>query len=113
MNHFITQWPNGIKSLETYKIGDTYHNENGPAYTEWYDDGQMKRCFYFINGKRHRLDGPAWETWYENGKPGYKGYFVNDIEIESKWFTRFGISIEDGFNNESIRDIILNIYGVV
>lgn len=55
----------------------SYHRINGPAYIQYYDNGNLKTKQYFINGRLHREDGPAVIEYYPDGKLYYKAYYNN------------------------------------
>ena len=55
----------------------TWHIEDGPAYQEFHDNGQLFHEEYYINGKLHRLDGPAYQRFYDTGQLYYESYYIN------------------------------------
>lgn len=72
---------NGSISAEHFydENGINYHREDGPAYTIYYNNGQVSEERYHIRGQIHREDGPAIthyntagrvtrEEWYIDGK---------------------------------------------
>jgi hypothetical protein len=46
---------------------DDIHNDNGPAVTFYFEEGQKRSVEWLINGKYHRLDGPARLKWTKEG----------------------------------------------
>jgi len=44
------------------------HRENGPAFTSWFQNGELDIMAWWINGERHRVDGPAVITHQYDGK---------------------------------------------
>jgi hypothetical protein len=56
---------------------DKRHREDGPAYTAYYENGNIKYEDYYLNGKQHREDGPADIGYYENGNIKYEAYYLN------------------------------------
>jgi hypothetical protein len=67
--------------IETWALPPTgrYHREHGPAVINYYEDGTIAHCCYYIDGQIHKEDGPAWvdydkdgsiveECWYLNGE---------------------------------------------
>jgi antitoxin component YwqK of YwqJK toxin-antitoxin module len=54
------------------------HREDGPAKINYYENGNIKREGYYLNGKRYREDGPSIMEYYENGNIKEKGYHIND-----------------------------------
>lgn len=75
----ITEWDeNGQKICEKYIIDDLYHREDGPAILRWHPDGSIRYHGYFFEDELHREDGPARITWDAKGN------------IESELFYRNG-----------------------
>ena len=71
-------WPNGnIKSRAYRNDDDQRHNEQGPAYQHWYENGKLWMQVYCINGQRHKEDGPAFERWDQNGQLDSQEYYIN------------------------------------
>ena len=46
-----------------------------------YDNGNIEREYYCLNGEYHRNDGPAKIEYWENGNIKREKYFINDKEI--------------------------------
>lgn len=67
---------------------------------------------YWVNGIRHREDGPAYRSWFKSGQRLSEEYWINGTRIIDEWFIQFGKDIHRDFTNETIRNMILNIYGV-
>ena len=59
----------------------TYHREDGPAFQEFHDNGQLQRKAYYINGKQHRLDGPAFQSFTVSGELLYEAYCINGKDL--------------------------------
>ena len=55
----------------------TRHKVDGPAIQRFYDNGQLLRAQYYINGKRHREDGPAHQRFYANAQLYFESYWLN------------------------------------
>lgn len=53
----------GTLLTEKYKVENSLHRIDGPAYIAYYVDGIVSREEYFIDYMEHRVDGPA-EIWY-------------------------------------------------
>ena len=69
---------NGKIKREEFRNSDgELHNEAGPAYREWHEDGQLEHESYWLNGNRHNAAGPAYREWHENGQLEYEGYWLN------------------------------------
>lgn len=117
--------------------GNVLHSENGPSYKEWYMNGRLKRVEYHKYGKLHRDKDPAVQEWCEDGYPtkwyyyhegkldNTKGpavvirerpysdrevYIVNNIVVQKEWFTHIGKNIERDFRDDTIRNMVLNIF---
>ena len=72
----ITQYyENGNKKYDKYFIEGKLHREDGPAITQYYENGNKKYDKYFIEGKLHREDGPAIICYRENGSKEYEEYY--------------------------------------
>lgn len=54
------------------------HNPNGPAKTDYHDNGQIMQENYYINGRRHRENGPAVISYYRNGSLMWEEFFINN-----------------------------------
>ena len=54
------------------------HNENGPAFIEYYPNGNVEYKSWYINGKEHNENGPAIIEYYPNGNVKHKSWFIND-----------------------------------
>jgi len=48
----------------------------------YYEDGSIKREFYYKDKMLHREDGPAFIWYNEDGSIRKKEYFLNDIEVK-------------------------------
>ena len=79
MSTKIEHYENGnIKSIEVRNEEHGYHNENGPAYQSWFDNGQEEYRSYYINNQAHNENVPAYQGWYENGQEKGRSYYIND-----------------------------------
>jgi antitoxin component YwqK of YwqJK toxin-antitoxin module len=65
-------------------LDDKLHRDDGPAYIEYYENGNIRGKTYFLNGNYHRPDGPAIISYYENGNVDYKSYNLNGQSINVK-----------------------------
>jgi len=84
MGYKVYTKKNGIIVTDNYndfrKL--TWHREDGPAYIDYYDNGNIEYEVYYINGKCTRLDGPA-SIWYDkDGKIKKVEYY-----IKNKYYT--------------------------
>ena len=43
----------------------------------YYENGNIDREEYYLNGKRHRVDSPAYIEYYKNGKVFSEEYYLN------------------------------------
>jgi len=74
------------KKSEEWHLNGRIHREDGPAVTEWYEDGMKWYDRWFLNDKLHREDGPAEEIWWENGEKILEKYYLNGKEYSRhKW----------------------------
>jgi antitoxin component YwqK of YwqJK toxin-antitoxin module len=76
-----------ISHLEkTWKNKDhCYHRDGGPAYTAYYENGNIKYEDYYLNGKIHKEDGPAYIEFFKSGKISFEEYRLN-----GKWHREDG-----------------------
>ena len=85
MNPERTYYQNGQIETEEWKNEDgELHRIDGPAAREWYDDGQLEREVWYINGTPHRLDGPAVRYWYDDGQLASKSWYINDVQYDTE-----------------------------
>lgn len=77
MEPLIGYYDNRNIKREIYHVDGEYHREDGPAITQWYVDGEIMSEEYFINGKRHRDDGPAYISWTKDGLTTSEIYYYN------------------------------------
>ena len=66
-----------IKSITIRNEKGQLHNLNGPAYQDWYKNGQEQYRECLVKGRRHNPEGPAVQRWYETGQEAYRAYQVN------------------------------------
>lgn len=75
------------------------HNENGPSYIEYYDDGSLKYERYMRHGKLHNKNDAAMvehypkdkpkPDWMNSNKPVYtkvERYFIDGVEQNPETF---------------------------
>ncbi len=87
---------NGRKYYEKYLVNGEFHNENGPAFIEYYENGNIYCEHYYINNKLHNENGPAIIKYYNNGNIHIKKYYLND-----KLYNENGPVIIDYYRNGS------------
>ena len=64
----ITEYhDNGNPKLEIYYSHGVIHRDNGPAYITYYEDGQIYRCWWGQNGYSYRSDGQPTFEEYKDG----------------------------------------------
>lgn len=82
-------FPNGnIRHLVYYKDG-LRHNDNAPAYVEYYINGLIKRKIYWLNGNLHREDGPAYVWYNKDGTVSGKEYWLHNKKLTIQdWYSR-------------------------
>ena len=74
----IKHYKNGnIERIEVRNEEHGYHNENGPAYQSWFDNGQEEYRSYYINNQAHNENVPAYQGWCENGQEKGRSYYIN------------------------------------
>ena len=71
-------YDNGQLLRAQYYINGKRHREDGPASQHFYTGGQLADVSYWLNGKMHRLDGPAHQGFYDDGQIEYEEYYIND-----------------------------------
>ncbi len=49
---------------EYFNAKNEYHRTDGPAVSEYYEDGPIAKEVYCVNGKVHRDGGPAVIGYY-------------------------------------------------
>ena len=77
------------KKSEIYYLDGKRHKEDGPAYQNWYKNGQKKSKYHYLNGKDHREDGPAYQYWFENGKKRQEKYYLDGKEYsKEEWLIK-------------------------
>ena len=81
---YINYWDNGNIEYQAYYINGFLHNINGPADIHFYKNGNVKMKEYYINNKMHNELGPAHIQYDENGNVDYESYYLYDIKIYSK-----------------------------
>lgn len=57
------------------------HREDGPAYTEYYPNGNKEYEAYYQNDLLHREDGPAQICYKYNGKIEKEYYWIKGTKI--------------------------------
>lgn len=76
---WISWYNNGqVRQIHCHLRG-TLHNDSGPAIIEYYPNGQVKYISYLQNGISHNEHGPAIIEYYPNGQVKYISYFRNGI----------------------------------
>lgn len=65
--------------MNIYSQSGFRHNVNGPAYIEWYRNGQIYHIEYWQNGVIHSClyDGIAYMNWYSTGQIYRISYLQN------------------------------------
>ena len=87
---------NSLKSIFYMDDAFHFHNDNGPAVVEYYEDGTLSSEYWYINGKKHNDNGPA-EIWYSSdGSVQKKVWYINGYEQRENhptciWYFSSGI----------------------
>jgi len=80
---------NGLPFMESYKLNDKEHREDGPAVIYYGEDGQITEEYYGLNGLLHREDGPA-VIWYnKDGKIEKEDYYLNGKRYPKQEFENY------------------------
>ena len=93
-NPEMTYYSNGqIKTIIHRNAYGKYHNDKGPAYIQYNEDGQKDYEGYFKDGNLHNLTGPAFIRYFKNGQKERDTYY-----IEYKWVDGNKLIKELGIN---------------
>ena len=79
---FIQYYSNGNIQYKEWCINNERHNENGPAFIAYYENGNIQYKEWCINGKLHNENGPAVIRYYSNGNIGKQEYWKNGRKIK-------------------------------
>lgn len=76
--------------IEYFNEKGELHNENGPAFTEFFVDQNKSthrsREQYYLNGKLHNNKGPAQIGWFPDGELWYEEFWLNGKELtKEEW----------------------------
>jgi len=71
---FIYETKDTIMYIKNHK----FHNEGGPAYVTYHQDGTLCSAEYYINDICHRVGGPA-IVKYVNGNLIMQAYYLNGV----------------------------------
>ena len=53
---------------------------------DYYDNGNISREEYLLNGESHRENGIAFKIWFENGNILEEGYYINGKRLTKEEF---------------------------
>jgi antitoxin component YwqK of YwqJK toxin-antitoxin module len=83
-------WENGRLMREWFTTSyGRQHNDAGPAFREWHENGQLVYESYWLNGNRHNAAGPAVRRWHENGQLAVEEYWLNGMKLtKAEWEAR-------------------------
>jgi len=81
---------NGLVETDDYDevISLTWHREDGPAFTEYRYNGNIRYVAYYVNDNRHRLDGPAIIKYDVNGNIQRIEYWINDMAYSNEQYNK-------------------------
>lgn len=101
VTHKITNSANGSIQLDEYFLQGTqiYHREDGPAFTSYHRNGQLKCEFWIRNGQYHREDfGSEESDRCRRIQPAFRIFYENGILEEEAWFYEGKLhrSVSDG-----------------
>jgi antitoxin component YwqK of YwqJK toxin-antitoxin module len=74
---YINYYENGKIRYQLWYINGNLHNENGPANIWYYKNGKIKSQLWCINGNNHNENGPAFIDYYANGQIKYQSWLIN------------------------------------
>ena len=67
---------------------ESYTEKNGPARTEYYENGNIEYVTYFKHDLCHREDGPA-GIWYdEDGNEKRVEYYINGERCDDEYIKK-------------------------
>ncbi len=76
--------PNGkVKSI-TYTVNGRWHRDDGPAYQEWNDAGELTLEIWYQNDRMYRDNGPAYQKWNDAGELIKEGWRQNGRELTAR-----------------------------
>lgn len=81
---FIQYFENGNKLREVWDNHGYAHREDGPAVTEYHPDGTVRKLEWFIKNLRHREDGPAVIIYNKDGSVYSKTWYKNNRWIKEE-----------------------------
>jgi len=77
----ICYYENGNIKREYYFINGKLHRNDGPAEIWYYENGNIKEEHYYKNNKRHRENSPAIIYYDKDSNIEREYYYINDKEI--------------------------------
>jgi hypothetical protein len=78
-----------------YYVKNQLHNEHGPAYIQYHEDGKILMQQYFIHHKIHKENGPAHIHYARNGKVIEKQYWNNGKKYKTEYYNTDEMSQND------------------
>lgn len=64
--------------VEKWYFEGILHRHDGPALTEFYENGNKKEELWWFNGLQHKQDEPAVINYYKNGDVQEKTWYTDD-----------------------------------
>ena len=100
----VEHFSNGnVKRIRIFNDEYKHHNEDGPAYHRFHENGQESRREYIINGRWHREDGPAVQEWDMQGLNYRHEYFLDGLKyVKKDWELKVN-SVEVTANGKTAR----------
>ena len=82
---------------------DKYHRLDGPAIINYYENGQIEKEEYYINGLLYRENGPSIVRYYRNGDKAEEHWsYENGIKKQTSLYYRNGnLKCQFYFNNKN------------
>jgi hypothetical protein len=77
---------NGLLNLEVYIKNNLFHREGGPAYRTYHPNGKMHKVIYYYDDFPHREDGPASLDFYYDGTLKKECYYIHGRKLKKEYF---------------------------
>ena len=80
----IQYWDNGNVYREQWHLNGDFHRADGPAIIQYYVSGNIREDFWYLNDELHRVDGPAYIYYNKSGKIEREYWYLNGKESNHK-----------------------------
>jgi len=79
-------YDNGELKWEWWFLNGKHHNDEGPAFIWYRENGSVKWKEWYLNGKLHNEDGPAFIWYRRDGSVWVKEWYLDGVEYsEEEW----------------------------